>query len=201
MLTKTSHGASSRTGTISAMPGASCCDGCSLGTSGLHDWTMKGVHLCNVRLELPRLNTMPSLDYHLLEDVRPLHGKSEKELRQMGRLSVPMIRCKGDCGFRRISWNEITSLLAEELRRIDPKRIGWYMTSRGLTNEAYYAHQKVARFLGTNRVDTSARICHAPITSRSRPSTCTMPRRPGPRSSSSTLFRTGTGALLGALGR
>jgi anaerobic selenocysteine-containing dehydrogenase len=34
----------------------------------------------------------------------------------------------------------------------------------GLTNEAYYAHQKVARFLGTNHVDTSSRICHAPST-------------------------------------
>lgn len=23
-----------------------CCDGCSLGTSGMHDWTMKDLHLC-----------------------------------------------------------------------------------------------------------------------------------------------------------
>jgi molybdopterin-dependent oxidoreductase alpha subunit len=141
-----------------------CCDGCSLGTSGLHDWTMKGIHLCNVRLELLRLNTMPSMDYHLLEDVRNLADKSEKELRQLGRLSVPMIRRRGDNGFRRISWDEMTSFLAQELRQIDPKRIAWYMTSRGLTNEAYYAHQKVARFIGTNHVDTSARICHAPST-------------------------------------
>ena len=50
------------------------------------------------------------------------------------------------------------------LREIDPKRVAWYLTSRGLTNEAYYAHQKVARFIGTNHVDTSARICHAPST-------------------------------------
>jgi hypothetical protein len=135
-----------------------CCDGCSLGTSGLHDWTMKGVHLCNVRLELLRLNTMPSMDYRLLEDVRTLQDKSEKELRQLGRLSVPMIRRRGDNGLRRISWDDMTSFLAEELRRIDAKRIAWYMTSRGLTNEAYYAHQKVARFVGTNHVDTSARI-------------------------------------------
>src|ERR1039458_2038528 len=28
-----------------------CCDGCSLGTSGMHDWTMKGIHLCAVRLQ------------------------------------------------------------------------------------------------------------------------------------------------------
>jgi molybdopterin-dependent oxidoreductase alpha subunit len=141
-----------------------CCDGCALGTSGLHDWTMKGIHLCNVRLELLRLNTMPALDYHLLEDIQSLHNKSEKKLRQLGRLPVPMIRRKGDRGFRRISWEAATSLIADKLRRIDPRRIAWYVTSRGLTNEAYYAHQKVARFIGTNNVDTSARICHAPST-------------------------------------
>jgi molybdopterin-dependent oxidoreductase alpha subunit len=141
-----------------------CCDGCALGTSGLRDWTMKGVHLCNVRLELLRLNTMPSMDWRLLEDVAGLRNKTEKELRDLGRLSVPMIRGRGDRGFTRISWDEITSLLAEELRRTDPKRIAWYTTSRGLTNEAYYAHQKVARFIGTNHVDTSARVCHAPST-------------------------------------
>ena len=46
-----------------------CCDGCSLGTSGMHDWTMKGIHLCAVRLQLLRLNTMPAMDARLFEDV------------------------------------------------------------------------------------------------------------------------------------
>src|SRR5579862_2433267 len=141
-----------------------CCDGCSLGTTGLRDWTMKGVHLCNVRLELLRLNTMPAMDYRLLEDVERMRGMNEKQLRRLGRLPVPMVRRKGDKGFRRVPWDEATTLVADELRKIDPKRVGWYMTSRGLTNEAYYAHQKVARFVGTNHVDTSARICHAPST-------------------------------------
>ncbi|MBZ5568820.1 MAG: FdhF/YdeP family oxidoreductase [Acidobacteriia bacterium] len=141
-----------------------CCDGCSLGTTGLHDWTMKGIHLCNVRLQLLRLNTMPAMNWRLLEDVGALRDKSEKQLRRMGRLAVPMVRRKGDKGFQQLSWNEATSLIAGKLRDIDPRRLAWYMTSRGLTNEAYYAHQKVARFLGTNHVDTSARICHAPST-------------------------------------
>src|SRR5581483_9974960 len=38
------------------------CDGCALGTKGLRDWTMDGIHLCMVRLELMRLNTAPALD-------------------------------------------------------------------------------------------------------------------------------------------
>jgi len=141
-----------------------CCDGCSLGTKGMRDWTMKGVHLCAVRLQLLRLNTMPAMDWRSLEDVEKLRGSSEKQLRKLGRLAVPMIRRRGEKGFRRISWDEAITTVAEQLRGMDPHRIAWYITSRGLTNEAYYAHQKVARFLGTNHVDTSARICHAPST-------------------------------------
>ncbi|HLK32003.1 MAG TPA: molybdopterin-dependent oxidoreductase, partial [Terriglobales bacterium] len=141
-----------------------CCDGCSLGTRGMRDWTMKGVHLCAVRLQLLRLNTMPAMDWRKLEDVGSLRGMSEKKLRQLGRLAVPMIRRRGEKGFRRVSWEEAITTVADGLRELDPQRIAWYITSRGLTNEAYYAHQKVARFIGTNHVDTSARICHAPST-------------------------------------
>src|SRR5579884_3634081 len=67
-----------------------CCDGCSLGTSGMHDWTMKGIHLCAVRLQLLRLNTMPEMNWHLLENIGPLRSLNEKQLRKLGRLSVPM---------------------------------------------------------------------------------------------------------------
>ena len=141
-----------------------CCDGCSLGTTGIHDWTMKGVHLCALRLKLLRLNTMPAMDWHLLEDVSRVEKFRNRQLQKLGRLAVPMIRRKGDKGFRRISWDEAIAAAAEGLKSTDPHRLGWYLTSRGLTNEAYYAHQKVARFFGTNHVDTSARICHAPST-------------------------------------
>jgi molybdopterin-dependent oxidoreductase alpha subunit len=141
-----------------------CCDGCSLGTTGMHDWTMKGVHLCALRLKLLRLNTMPAMDWRRLEDVASLRRIPSRRLAKLGRLAAPMVRRGGEKGFRRISWEEAIALAAEGLKATDPHRIGWYLTSRGLTNEAYYAHQKVARFFGTNHVDTSARICHAPST-------------------------------------
>ncbi|MEM4311941.1 MAG: hypothetical protein QXX95_06085 [Nitrososphaerales archaeon] len=48
------------------------CDGCSLGTTGLRDFTLPGIHLCTLRLNLLRLNTMPELDVNLLKDVNPL---------------------------------------------------------------------------------------------------------------------------------
>lgn len=141
-----------------------CCDGCSLGTTGMHDWTMQGVHLCALRLKLLRLNTMPAMDLRLLEDAEALRKTPTRHLSRLGRLSAPMVRHRGERGFRRIGWDEALDIAAKGLRETDPKRMGWFLTSRGLTNEAYYAHQKVARFFGTNHVDTSARICHAPST-------------------------------------
>lgn len=141
-----------------------CCDGCALGTKGIRDWTMSGIHLCAVRLRLLRLNTMPAMDWRVLEDIKPLLDQRERDLRRLGRLAVPMVRHRGEKGFRRVTWDEAIATIAERLRRTDPRGLAWYLTSRGLTNEAYYAHQKVARFIGTNHIDTSARICHAPST-------------------------------------
>ena len=66
------------------------CDGCALGTTGLKDWTIDGVHLCMVRLELMRLNTAPALDPSRLADVSSLSGMSSQKVRALGRLPEPM---------------------------------------------------------------------------------------------------------------
>ena len=52
--------------------------------------------------------------------------------------------------------------MAKRIRASDPKRLAFFVTSRGVTNEVYYMAQKAARFLGTNNVDNAARLCHAP---------------------------------------
>jgi molybdopterin-dependent oxidoreductase alpha subunit len=140
------------------------CDGCALGTTGLRDFTMKGVHLCTVRLNLLELNTMGALDVGLLSDVASLRKKTSSEMRKLGRLPYPMVRRRGEPGFRRVSWDEALNLLANRFRATDPRRSAFYLTSRGITNEVYYVAQKVARFLGTNNIDNSSRICHAPST-------------------------------------
>jgi molybdopterin-dependent oxidoreductase alpha subunit len=141
------------------------CDGCALGTSGLSDWTIPGTHLCMVRMELMRLNTAPALDPSVLSDVASLAGRTSKELRALGRLPEPMLRRRGDAGFTVIAWDEAIDRIAREARATDPARMAFYLTSRGITNEVYYAAQKAARFLGTNHVDNSARLCHAASTS------------------------------------
>src|SRR5262249_30215772 len=123
-----------------------------------------GVHLCMVRLELMRLNTAPALDVMQLEDADRLSQMSAAELRELGRLPYPMLRRHSDRGFKRISWEEALETAGSRAAATDPDRMAFYLTSRGLTNESYYVAQKVARFFGTNNVDNSARICHAPST-------------------------------------
>jgi molybdopterin-dependent oxidoreductase alpha subunit len=140
------------------------CDGCALGTSGLSDWTLPGVHLCMVRLELMRLNTAPALDPALLSDVGSLATLDSRRLRELGRLPEPMIRLRGERGFLTATWDEALDRIAAELGRVDPARAAFYLTSRGITNEVYYAAQKAARLLGSPHVDNSARLCHAAST-------------------------------------
>ncbi len=139
------------------------CDGCALGTTGMRDWTMDGIHLCTIRLNLLKLNTMPAMPWKRLhDDLSGLKKLSSAELRNLGRLPYPMVRRRGDAGFSRVSWDEALNLLAGCIREMRPERMAFYLTSRGLTNEVYYAAQKAARFLGTNHVDNAARVCHSP---------------------------------------
>ncbi|HEY4384801.1 MAG TPA: molybdopterin-dependent oxidoreductase, partial [Ktedonobacteraceae bacterium] len=140
-----------------------CCDGCALGTTGMHDWTMDGIHLCTIRLNLLQLNTMPMLPWKRLEnDVPELSKLSGAELRKLGRLPYPMIRRHGEAGFTRVSWGEALDLIAARIRNTPSERLAFYLTSRGLTNEVYYVAQKAARFMGTNNIDNAARVCHSP---------------------------------------
>jgi molybdopterin-dependent oxidoreductase alpha subunit len=140
------------------------CDGCSLGTSGMTDWTMNSLHLCNIRLRLLRLNTMPALDPNILADISGLKSMRSRDLRALGRLPHPMVRRRGEAGFKRISWDQALCEISEKIKSSRPDRLYFYMTSRGVPNETYYAAQKAVRALGTNNIDNAARICHSPST-------------------------------------
>ena len=140
------------------------CDGCALGVAGFKDWTVKGPHLCMTRLNLLRLNTMPEMDVSEFENPERLESMDNAELRKLGRIPYPMLREGSDRGFRRISWEEALDRISNKIRATDPKRLAFFVTARGLTNEVYYMAQKAARFIGTNNIDNAARICHAPST-------------------------------------
>jgi len=82
---------------------------------------------------LLRLNTMPALDPALLTDVAALRNQTNAELRELGRLPFPMLRQKGDKGFRRITWADAYERIAQRIRTSTPKRIAFFVTSRATT--------------------------------------------------------------------
>ncbi len=137
------------------------CDGCSLGPRGLRDDVIPGVHLCLTRLSLLRLNTMGPISDSALGDIQRLRAMSNQELHALGRVPAPLVRRPGDAGFQRISWSQAIEIAATELQRTDGDRMVFFVSSRGLTNEAYYVLQKLARIAGTPHVDSCARLCHA----------------------------------------
>ncbi|MGH2570135.1 MAG: formate dehydrogenase subunit alpha, partial [bacterium] len=80
------------------------------------------------------------------------------------RVAEPMVRERGT--WRRVSWEEALRRVADGFARIrdthGPDAIGVLGSARG-TNEENYLTQKFARVvLGTNNVDSCARVCHAP---------------------------------------
>lgn len=84
-------------------------------------------------------------------------------LNHVERLRYPMMRT-GD-GWIRVSWSEALDRVAEEmpraLREKGPKALA-FLGSAKCTNEENYTFQKIARLMGTNSIDNSARRCHSP---------------------------------------
>ncbi|MCU1484876.1 MAG: molybdopterin-dependent oxidoreductase alpha subunit [Actinomycetia bacterium] len=140
------------------------CDGCALGVTGFHDWTIEGVHLCTTRLKLLAVNTADAMDHALLRDAEVLALLDGGALRRLGRLAHPMRRRAGEPGFTPVGWDEALDALAGGIRTAGGDRTAIYLTSRGITNEVYYAAGKAARAMGVASVDSAARVCHAPST-------------------------------------
>lgn len=80
------------------------------------------------------------------------------------RLTKPLVKRNGK--FTEVSWDEAIGVVADRLSEIKAKHgadsIG-LMGSGCFTNEEIYAFQKFARaVIGTNNIDSCARICHIP---------------------------------------
>lgn len=101
-------------------------DGCALGTTGMKDWTLDGIHLCNVRLRLLRMNTMPAFDPTLVADVSELKKQKSAQLRNLGRLPYPMIRQQGEKGFRRVSWDEALGVISDRAVGINLNQVSFF---------------------------------------------------------------------------
>jgi molybdopterin-dependent oxidoreductase alpha subunit len=103
---------------------------------------------------------MAALDPSVLSDISALRRLNNSELQALGRIPYPFLYQKGDKGFKRISWEEAITLAGKQLSQTPGARQSWFATSRGITNETYYAFTKAARLAGTHNIDLCARLCH-----------------------------------------
>ena len=82
------------------------------------------------------------------------------------RITQPMIRDSIESEWRPVEWSEAIAFAADRFRAIQKQygidALGGITSSR-CTNEEVYVVQKMVRAaLGTNNVDTCARVCHSP---------------------------------------
>ena len=140
--------------------GGAVCTGCSLGMCGSTD-ELGDFHLCYQGLRRLGEVFYPDLPDQRLADVAALRGATNRELTRMGRVTIPLLRRRGDRGFRPVNWNTALDVAADAIAAADPDRLGFYLSGRS-SNESIYVTQLFARLLGTNNADNCSRLCHAP---------------------------------------
>ena len=82
------------------------------------------------------------------------------------RVTQPMIRNSIDEDWREVGWDEAIDHAAGEIRRIQGEygrdAFGGTSSSRCTNEETFLVQKLVRAALGTNNVDTCARVCHSP---------------------------------------
>lgn len=82
------------------------------------------------------------------------------------RITTPMVREKITDPWREVGWDEALRFAAERLQAIQARHgkdaVGGITSSRCTNEETYLVQKLVRAALGTNNVDTCARVCHSP---------------------------------------
>jgi formate dehydrogenase major subunit len=82
------------------------------------------------------------------------------------RITKPMIRRRITDPWKQVSWEEAFEYAAAEFRRIQKQygrtSVGGITSSRCTNEEAFLVQKLIRAALGTNNVDTCARVCHSP---------------------------------------
>ena len=78
---------------------------------------------------------------------------------RLKRVVSPLVR--GSDGLERVDWDYAIEYILQVLDNVDPSLTLW-VGSGEITNEDNYLIQKLARSLGSENIDSCARLCHAP---------------------------------------
>lgn len=135
------------------------CGTCELGTDGLRDDAVDGVHLCARRLEQLPSYLSEAFDPDDLPDIDALWGRTPAQLRALGRIPRPLIWRTGQRRFVPMEWNDAIHFAATRIRQTQRP---WAMLADPSlpSNEAFFCLQSVARTLGTPHIDLTRDAGH-----------------------------------------
>jgi molybdopterin-dependent oxidoreductase alpha subunit len=91
--------------------------------------------------------------------LRELEGWHDHELEEAGRLTVPMRYDGALDRYVEITWDRAFAEIGAELRKMDPKQVGFYSSGRA-SLETSYMYQLLARMYGNNNLPDSSNMCH-----------------------------------------
>lgn len=99
-------------------------------------------------------------EFFARNSVTDLAGLSDMEIGKKGRIAFPVYLPQGGTHFRRISWKDAFSKIADTLNSLDsPDRAAFYTSGR-LSNEASFMYQLFVREYGTNNMPDCSNMCH-----------------------------------------
>jgi len=100
-------------------------------------------------------------DYPTNSGMACVKGISQLETINRNRLLKVQKRDNIDDDFKTSSYTESLKYIATQIKKTDPKRVGFYLSGQML-NEDYYVANKLAKgFIGTANCDTNSRTCMA----------------------------------------
>jgi molybdopterin-dependent oxidoreductase alpha subunit len=140
------------------------CKACGLGMGGQQGGMTNELGefpaVCNKSIQAQSTDIQPPIPAQIFDHpVSELCELSNRELEQLGRLTVPLRKDPKSDRFRPIGWDEALALAAGWLRETAPNRSFFYASGRS-SNEAAFLFQLIARLYGTNNVNNCSYYCH-----------------------------------------
>ncbi|MCB0413773.1 MAG: FdhF/YdeP family oxidoreductase [Bdellovibrionales bacterium] len=99
-------------------------------------------------------------DFFQQHTLQELSQMSDYELSQLGRLSEPLYKSKGELKYKSIDWNVAFEKIGKKLNSLSNPDEAIFYTSGRTSNEAAFLYQLFARKLGTNNLPDCSNMCH-----------------------------------------
>ena len=141
------------------------CKACAFGTGGqnrgFHNEKGKGFELCNKNIQAHFSDSRAAIPntFFLEHSIASIAKKTGKELEDLGRLTTPLYKRRGDKHYSPISYDQALTIASQRLASTPPNRSFFYASGRS-SNEAAFTLQLMARMYGTNNINNCSYYCH-----------------------------------------